>query len=213
MASLNSIGGLHYEMMRRCYNEKSVMYSTYGAIGIKVCDEWHDREVFRKWCIDNGWEKGLRLERIDCNLDYTPENCRFGISKRTIKNSKAQKTKAIAKKRRKLKTLYGIPENYSNLRIYCIYNGMHSRCEKRSHLSYENYGGRGISVCQEWSGKYGFFEFYKWSMENGYDENLTIDRINNDLGYFPNNCRWVTMKEQGANKRPYKKKDRKLRKQ
>ena len=43
MASLDTIGGLHYEMMKRCYDEKSVMYNTYGAKGIKVCDEWHDR--------------------------------------------------------------------------------------------------------------------------------------------------------------------------
>ena len=103
-----------------------------------------------------------------------------------------------------------VSDNFSELRIYCIYQGMHSRCERPSHPSYTNYGGRGILVCQEWSGKYGFFEFYKWSMENGYNENLTIDRINNNLGYFPNNCRWVTMKEQGANKRPYKKKETKL---
>lgn len=55
MADTNTIGGLHYEMMKRCYNKKSVMYSYYGAKGITVCQEWHDREVFRKWCKDNGW--------------------------------------------------------------------------------------------------------------------------------------------------------------
>ena len=63
MASLNNIGGLHYEMMRRCYNENSVAYKDYGAKSIKVCEEWHDREVFRKWCIDNGLQKGLKIKR------------------------------------------------------------------------------------------------------------------------------------------------------
>lgn len=87
---------------------------------------------------------------------------------------------------------------------------MIKRCYNEDSIMFSNYGARGIAVCDEWSGKCGFFEFYKWSMENGYNENLTIDRINNNLGYFPNNCRWVTMKEQGANKRPYKKKERKL---
>ena len=60
MADLNTIGGLHYEMMRRCYNETSVAYKDYGAKGITVCLEWHDRENFRKWAIENGYEKGLR---------------------------------------------------------------------------------------------------------------------------------------------------------
>ena len=67
MASLNNIGGLHYEMMKRCYNEKSVAFKDYGAKGIVVCEEWHDRDVFRKWCIENGYIKGMRLERVDCS--------------------------------------------------------------------------------------------------------------------------------------------------
>ena len=50
MADLNSIGGLHYEMMRRCYNPQSIAFKSYGAKGIKVCEEWHDRDNFRKWC-------------------------------------------------------------------------------------------------------------------------------------------------------------------
>lgn len=65
MADLNSIGGLHYEMMRRCYNPKSIAFKSYGAKGIKVCEEWHDRDNFRKWCNENGYTKGLRLNRID----------------------------------------------------------------------------------------------------------------------------------------------------
>mgnify|MGYP003311752170 CR=1 FL=1 len=53
MANLESIGGLHYEMMKRCYNENSVAFKSYGRKGIKVCEEWHDREVFRKWALEN----------------------------------------------------------------------------------------------------------------------------------------------------------------
>ena len=81
MASLNNIGGLHYEMMRRCYNKNSVAYKDYGAKGISVCEEWHDRESFRKWAIENGYIKGLRLERIDSKKGYDPSNCRFGFSR------------------------------------------------------------------------------------------------------------------------------------
>lgn len=202
MASLETIGGLHYEMMKRCYNENSVAYKDYGAKGIRVCEEWHDREVFRKWCLENGWNKELRLERIDSKSNYCPDNCKFGVSTRTVKGSAHQKAKKIAIKRKAVLELYGVPYSFSNLRIYTIYQGMHSRCERPSHPSYVNYGNRGISVCDEWSGEFGFFKFYKWAMSNGYEEHLTIDRINNNLGYCPSNCRWVTMKEQCSNRRP-----------
>lgn len=97
--------------------------------------------------------------------------------------------------------MFGVPDKYSKLRIYRIFVGMHSRCEHISNTHYENYGGRGISVCKEWSGKDGFFYFYKWSMESGYSNELSIDRIDNEKGYCPENCRWVTMKEQIDNRR------------
>lgn len=75
MADLNSLGGIHYEMMRRCYNPKSVMWKWYGEKGIGVCEEWHDREAFKKWARDNGYEKGMRLERKDFSSNYCPDNC------------------------------------------------------------------------------------------------------------------------------------------
>ena len=199
MASLDSIGGLHYEMMRRCYNEKSVMYNTYGAKGIKVCNEWHDREAFRKWCIENGYVKGLRLNRIDSTKDYCPENCILG-NKNTLSNGIAKYTRNVRNHRKEMKNLFGVPNRYSHLRIYKIFMGMHSRCEHTTCSHYENYGGRGISVCDEWSGNDGFFYFYKWSMENGYSNKLSIDRIDNEKGYSPDNCRWATRLQQCYNK-------------
>ena len=84
-------------------------------------------------------------------------------------------------------------------RIYTIYHNMIQRCTNPNNDRYLDYGGRGISVCQEW--KNDFKAFYDWSMTNGYAENLTIDRINVDGNYEPNNCRWVTMKKQINNKR------------
>jgi len=62
---------------------------------------------------------------------------------------------------------------------------------------YYRYGGRGIKVCKEWQK---FTVFYKWALESGYQDNLTIDRINNDGNYEPKNCRWSTPKEQAANR-------------
>lgn len=199
MASLDTIGGIHYEMMRRCYNPKCPMYKTYGAVGIEVCEEWHDREKFREWAKKNGYTKGLRINRIDSKKNYTPENCVFGT-----KNSKssgiAEKSREIRKHRDIIKKISGVPKNYSKTRIYGIYNNMISRCERSYCSSYKYYGEKGIRVCDEWKCKDGFFHFYKWATENGYTDNLTIDRKDNSKGYSPENCRWITQEEQMRNR-------------
>ena len=92
----------------------------------------------------------------------------------------------------------------SYLRIYSIWRSMIGRCCIPSNSSYERYGARGIKVCDEW--KDDFDAFRKWAYENGYDENAlrgecTIDRIDNDGNYCPENCRFVSIKTQNLNKR------------
>ncbi len=89
--------------------------------------------------------------------------------------------------------------NFSRTRIYTIWCGMKARCFNVNNPRYKDYGGRGISMCDEWNNS--FINFYNWSIQNGYKSSLSIDRINNDLGYFPNNCRWTTAKEQANNRR------------
>ncbi|MFA6851468.1 MAG: hypothetical protein WCS30_14090 [Selenomonadaceae bacterium] len=91
-----------------------------------------------------------------------------------------------------------IKHGMSNTRINSIWFNMRQRCNNPHNNAYKYYGKRGISVCEEWLD---FGNFYKWSMNNGYQENLTIDRKNNSLGYSPNNCRWTTLKVQANNTR------------
>ena len=76
---------------------------------------------------------------------------------------------------------------------------MNTRCYYKNTDFYKYYGGRGIRICDDW--KYDFVNFYNWSISNGYKDNLSIDRINVNGNYEPNNCRWATNLEQALNKR------------
>lgn len=101
----------------------------------------------------------------------------------------------------------------SGTRLYNVWSNMLDRCNNPKNTNYVNYGGRGITVCDEW--KNDFETFCRWAMKSGYDESAersdcTIDRKNNDKGYSPDNCRWVNMKVQANNKRPHKAHKRKL---
>ena len=82
--------------------------------------------------------------------------------------------------------------------LYRVYHGMKTRCTNPNHVYYDYYGGRGITVCQRWLDSFWNFVEDMGERPKGY----TLDRIDNNAGYFKENCKWSTMKEQSNNRRP-----------
>lgn len=195
-----------------CGNEKAIRSGNLRAGKTKTCGCSH----FNRHHNNLVGKKFGRLTVIEDATDMTPYGkkdikwlCRCDCGKETVVKTSdlktgntlscgcylAENTKNFAKK-------HGL--RYS--RLYGIYYGMYDRCYNPNSSVFKHYGGRGIEICQEWLGKGGFQRFWDWAYANGYDENAprgkcTIDRIDVDGNYCPENCRWVDMKTQAKNKR------------
>lgn len=102
----------------------------------------------------------------------------------------------VSEKAKEANTKHGL----YGTRIHGVYTNMKTRCYNPKYYLFKRYGGRGITVCDEWLGPDGLSNFVSWALKNGYSENLSLDRIDNDKGYSPDNCRWVTMKQQQNNR-------------
>jgi hypothetical protein len=89
-------------------------------------------------------------------------------------------------------------KNKKRSKLYVCWINMKQRCLNKNHKDFYRYGGRGITICDEWLD---FETFAKWAIHNGYSDELTLDRIDNNSGYCPHNCRWTTMQQQSTNRR------------
>lgn len=115
-----------------------------------------------------------------------------------LQKEKAKEHLAELEKEGKVKHDQRRTHGMSKTRIYHIWLSMKKRCDCKKYEHYENYGGKGIKVCDEWNKS--FEEFYKWALKNGYEENLSIDRIDVNGNYCPENCRFANQKAQVRNR-------------
>lgn len=142
------------------------------------------------------------IERYGTVDGHAAWKCKCDCGNKTVVNGKwlrAGKTTSCGCYHKELLAKRSKTHGMTKTRLYSIWHDMKNRCFYQKDKSFEDYGGRGITVCEEW--KNSFESFRDWSLLNGYSDNLTIDRINNDGNYDPSNCRWVTMKEQCSNRR------------
>lgn len=194
-----------------CGNERDILGSNLMRGLTKSCGCLHNEELGNRRIIDLTGKRFGRLVvigRADNKGKETYWKCKCDCgSIKEINGNRLRngRTKSCGCLKRNIKFDSSV-QNNSNLthgksktRLYRIYQKMKRRCYRPEEKYYENYGGRGIDICDEW--REDFQAFYDWAMENGYSDDLSIDRRDNDKGYSPDNCKWSTAKEQANNTR------------
>lgn len=146
--------------------------------------------------------KELPPFRDKANRKYRYWECKCdcgNTTKATTQNLKGNHVKSCGCYQKETAGQHTRKHGYRKTRLYSIYNGMKQRCNNPNHREYSSYGGRGICVFDEWNKKDGLKAFAEWALNNGYKDNLTLERVDVDGNYEPSNCTWIPKPKQNAN--------------
>ena len=155
-------------------------------------------KIFGRLTVKESYVKNKRQYYLcECSCGVIKEIRKDSI----IKKEKATRSCGCLKKEQDYKNLVSIEKTHglTKHRLYKIFNGMKTRCYNEKNHRFYRYGGRGIKIYSKWLEN--FENFYNWAIENGYENGLSIERIDNDKDYCPSNCKWIEFKEQCKNRK------------
>ena len=202
--------GAHWFCQCQCGGHKVVSTGDLKSGKVKSCGCYkYNRPYAVKDITGNRYGRLIAIKQAGTNDNGSTWLCKCDCGNETIvsandlKKGQVRACGCLGGKFRKGGASYNYKHGQSRTRLYTVWENMKYRCYNKNAPNYKNYGGRGISVCDEWQE---FEPFYRWALQSGYDPDAprgecTIDRIDVNGNYEPSNCRWVDMKVQRKNQR------------